>query len=212
MMVAMPSDATRLAVRDALDHGLRGDLAHSQVGIELGQHLQGGLTSDVGDGASLSELVRAMREECGDDAFALRPSPRAGRRRRPRRAQGHRGPRRRHRAPRARRAADAAPSVCAAAALVRDPARRRRSKRACRTNRGTEHRRLPRGKVSVRLAFPGLHAPCPWSTSALTGGHECAPLVPPRTRNPRHCGGFGKRDTGIEPVSRAWEAHVLPMN
>lgn len=66
----MASSARRRAVRDLFAHSPRGDLAHSQVGLELGQHLQHGLTSDVGDGATPTELITAMREQCGDDALA----------------------------------------------------------------------------------------------------------------------------------------------
>ena len=66
----MSQPATRRAVRDLLAHGLRGDLAHSQVGIELGQHLQSAITADVGDGATVVEVVDALREEAGADVIA----------------------------------------------------------------------------------------------------------------------------------------------
>ncbi len=41
------ADATRRAVLDVLAHGLRGDLAHSAVGVELGAILQAGTAADV---------------------------------------------------------------------------------------------------------------------------------------------------------------------
>jgi hypothetical protein len=66
----MSSDATRRAVADVLNHGLRGDLAHSAVGVELGSILQSGLTMDVGDGAAPGELLEAIREACDQDPVA----------------------------------------------------------------------------------------------------------------------------------------------
>lgn len=66
----MLTDATCPAVRDLLAHGLRGDLAHSQVGVDLGQHLRSALTADVGDGATAGDIVDALREECRDDVVA----------------------------------------------------------------------------------------------------------------------------------------------
>lgn len=61
---------TRRAVTDVIAHGLRGDLAQSAVGVELGQHLQSAITTDVGDGATPADIFTALREECGDDVLA----------------------------------------------------------------------------------------------------------------------------------------------
>ena len=61
----MECAATRRAVRDVLGHGLRGDLAHSQAGVDLGQHLATAVTADVGDGASVADVVTALRDEAG---------------------------------------------------------------------------------------------------------------------------------------------------
>jgi hypothetical protein len=66
----MSSDATRRAVHDVLSHGLRGDLAQSAVGVELGSMLQSGLTADISDGAEPGELLLALREACGQQAVA----------------------------------------------------------------------------------------------------------------------------------------------
>lgn len=66
----MNAPATRRAVLDVLGHGLRGDLANSAVGVELGTHLQGALTSDVADGATPDELLMALRDACGQDPVA----------------------------------------------------------------------------------------------------------------------------------------------
>ncbi len=62
--------ATRRAVSDVLAHGLRGDLAHSAVGVELGQLLQSGITADMSDAARRGEIVEALREACGQDPVA----------------------------------------------------------------------------------------------------------------------------------------------
>ncbi len=53
-----------------LAHGLRGDLADSVVGVELGQHLQSALTADVGDGATPGQLLEALRDACGQNPVA----------------------------------------------------------------------------------------------------------------------------------------------
>lgn len=66
----MPAHATRRAALDVLAHGLRGDLAHSAVGVELGQLLQSGITADVSDGATPGEVLEALRDACGQDAVA----------------------------------------------------------------------------------------------------------------------------------------------
>lgn len=66
----MSSDGTRRAVYDVMTHGLRGDLAHSVVGVELGTLLQSGLTADIADGAAPGELLIAIREACGQDPVA----------------------------------------------------------------------------------------------------------------------------------------------
>ncbi len=63
----MSTDATRRAVHDVLMHGLRGDLVHSAVGVELGAQLQSGLTADVADGATPVELLVVLREACGQN-------------------------------------------------------------------------------------------------------------------------------------------------
>jgi hypothetical protein len=62
--------ATCRAIQDVLTHGLRGDLARSAVGVELGQMLQSGLTSDIADGAAPGDLLVAIREACGQNAVA----------------------------------------------------------------------------------------------------------------------------------------------
>ncbi len=54
-------DATDRAVRDVLAHGLRGDLAHSTVGVELGALLQAGTAADISDGATPGEVLEALR-------------------------------------------------------------------------------------------------------------------------------------------------------
>lgn len=66
----MSDAATRRAVRDVMNHGLRGDLAHSVVGVELGALLQSGLTADIADGATPGDLLVAIRETCEQDPVA----------------------------------------------------------------------------------------------------------------------------------------------
>lgn len=53
-----------------LGHGLRGDLARSAVGVELGGLLQSAITSDVNDGATAGDILEALREACGEDPVA----------------------------------------------------------------------------------------------------------------------------------------------
>jgi len=61
---------TRRAVADLLAHGLRGDLADSAVGVELGGRLQSALTADIADGATPRQLLKAVREACDQDPVA----------------------------------------------------------------------------------------------------------------------------------------------
>jgi len=62
--------ATRRAVADVLAHGLRGDLVASAVGVELGAMLQSAITADVGDGATPSAILLALRDACDQDPVA----------------------------------------------------------------------------------------------------------------------------------------------
>lgn len=55
------ADATRRAVLDVLAHGLRGDLARSAVGVELGAMLQAGTAADVHAGATPDEILEELR-------------------------------------------------------------------------------------------------------------------------------------------------------
>jgi len=61
---------TRRAAADLLAHGLRGDLADSAVGVELGGRLQSALTADIADGATPRQLLKAVREACDQDPVA----------------------------------------------------------------------------------------------------------------------------------------------
>jgi hypothetical protein len=53
-----------------LTHGLRGDLVTSSVGVEFGTILQSGVTADVADGATASEVMLAIRSACDGDPVA----------------------------------------------------------------------------------------------------------------------------------------------
>jgi len=64
------ADATHRAVRDVLNHGLRGDLIASAVGVELGAQLQSAITSDTGDGATPTDILQALRDACDQDPVA----------------------------------------------------------------------------------------------------------------------------------------------
>jgi hypothetical protein len=68
MLQAMNATATRRAVRDLLTHGLRGDLAASVVGVELGSQLQNAITQDISDKTTPAAIINALREECLHDA------------------------------------------------------------------------------------------------------------------------------------------------
>lgn len=61
---------TRRTAADLLAHGLRGDLADSAVGIELGGRLQSALTADIADGATPRQLLKALRDACDQDPVA----------------------------------------------------------------------------------------------------------------------------------------------
>jgi hypothetical protein len=64
------TDATHRAVRDVLNHGLRGDLIASAVGVELGAQLQSAITADVSDGATPADILQALRDACDQDPVA----------------------------------------------------------------------------------------------------------------------------------------------
>jgi hypothetical protein len=68
MLQAMNATATRRAVRDLLAHGLRGDLATSVVGVELGSQLQNAITQDIADQTTPAAIINALREESLHDA------------------------------------------------------------------------------------------------------------------------------------------------
>jgi len=55
------TDHTRRAALDVLAHGLRGDLTDSKVGVELGAMLQTGTATDITEGATPGEVLRALR-------------------------------------------------------------------------------------------------------------------------------------------------------
>lgn len=64
------TDATRRAALDVLAHGLRGDLAHSDVGVRLGYTLSAGAAADIAEGATRGEVLEALRDATGQDAVA----------------------------------------------------------------------------------------------------------------------------------------------
>lgn len=54
--------ATRRAVRDVLARGLSTEHSSARA-VELGQHLQSGVTADMSDGATPAEVLAALQEE-----------------------------------------------------------------------------------------------------------------------------------------------------